>query len=316
MYQGKTVAVVVPAYNEEKLIGQVLTEMPDFVDVIIVVNDASTDRTAEAVMAYRQRLGKRLALLSHQENQGVGGAIVSGYKHALAQGMDVVAVMAGDAQMDPDDLERIVAPVAQGEAEYVKGNRLFRGESWRMIPHYRFLGNAVLSLLTKIASGYWHIADSQSGYTAIARIALERLDLDRIYKRYGMPNDILVRLNAGNFRARDVSVRPVYNVGEVSGIRLRKVIPTIAWLLLRGFFWRLKEKYVLRDFHPLVFFYCMGLLLFPAGSLLGCYLLLHRLCIGPVAATSALFAAFLVISGLQSLFFAMWFDMDYNKHLK
>ena len=167
--------------------------------------------------------------------------------------------MAGDAQMDPTDLGRVVAPVARGEADYVKGNRLFRGESWQMIPHYRYLGNAVLSLLTKIASGYWHIADSQSGYTAIARIALERLDLDHIYTRYGMPNDLLVKLNVGNFRVRDVSVRPVYHVGETSGIRLRKVIPTIAWLLLRGFCWRLKEKYILRDFHPLVFFLWHGL---------------------------------------------------------
>jgi hypothetical protein len=176
-------------------------------------------------------------------------------------GLDVVVVMAGDGQMDPADLDRVVAPVARGEADYVKGNRLFRGESWRMIPHYRYLGNAMLSLMTKIASGYWHIADSQSGYTAISHTALVRIDLDRIYKRYGMPNDILVRLNVGNFRVRDVSIRPVYNIGEVSGIRLRKVIPTISWLLLRDFCWRLVEKYILRDFHPLVFFYCMGLTL-------------------------------------------------------
>jgi hypothetical protein len=209
-----------------------------------------------------------------------------------------------------------VAPIARGEAEYTKGNRLFRGESWRMIPHYRYLGNAALSLWTKIASGYWHIADSQSGYTAIARLALERLDLDCIYQRYGMPNDILIKLNVANFRIRDVSVRPIYDIGEVSGIRLRKVVPTISWLLLRGFCWRLKEKYIIRDFHPLVFFYAMGLTLFPSGVLLGLYLLGYRLLVGQVVATSALFAAFLTISGLQSLFFAMWFDMEYNRHLR
>jgi glycosyltransferase involved in cell wall biosynthesis len=316
MHEGKTIAVVVPAYNEEKLIHMVLETMPDFVDLIIVVDDASTDQTLVRVASYRQRLGERLVLLSHAENQGVGAAIVTGYKQALARGIEVVAVMAGDGQMDPDDLVRVVAPVAQGEADYVKGNRLFRGESWGMIPHYRYLGNAVLSLLTKIVSGYWHIADSQSGYTAISRIALERLDLSRIYKRYGMPNDILVKLNVGHFRVRDVPVRPVYNIGENSGIRLRKVVPTIIWLLLRGFSWRLKEKYILRDFHPLVFFYCMGLTLCPAGVVFGVYLVLYRLLVGTVAATSALFAVFLIVSGLQSLFFAMWFDMDYNKHLK
>ena len=316
MYQGKTVAVVVPAYNEEKLIGQVLETMPEFVDVIIVVDDASTDQTSTIVTSYCRRLADRLTLLHHADNRGVGAAIITGYKQALAQAIEVVAVMAGDGQMDPDDLARVVAPVACGEAEYVKGNRLFRGESWQMIPHYRYLGNSVLSLLTKIASGYWHIADSQSGYTAISRLALQRLDLDHIYQRYGMPNDVLIKLNVGNFRVRDVSVRPVYNIGEVSGIRLPKVIPAIAWLLLRGFCWRLKEKYIIRDFHPLVFFYAMGLTLFPSGVLLGLYLLGYRLLAGPVMPTSALFAAFLLISGLQSLFFAMWFDMEYNRHLR
>ena len=316
MYEGKTVAVVVPAYNEEKLISTVLDTMPDFVDLIIVVDDASTDRTSDIVASYHRRLAHRLVLLQHAHNQGVGAAIVTGYKQALLLRGDVVAVMAGDGQMDPDDLVRLVAPIVRGEAEYVKGNRLFRGESWKMIPHARYLGNAVLSLLTKIASGYWHIADSQSGYTAIARVVLERLDLETIYRRYGMPNDILIKLNVENFRVRDISIRPVYNIGEVSGIRLWKVIPTISWLLLRGFCWRLKEKYIIRDFHPLVFFYAMGLTLFPGGVLLGLYLLGYRLLIGQVVATSALFAAFLTISGLQSLFFAMWFDMEYNRHLR
>jgi glycosyltransferase involved in cell wall biosynthesis len=316
MYEGKTIAVVVPAYNEEKLIGRVLETMPDFVDLIIVVDDASTDQTLDIAASYRELLGDRLVLLYHKENQGVGGAIVTGYQEALAREVAVVAVMAGDAQMDPNDLARLVAPVACGEAEYTKGNRLFRGESWRMIPHSRYLGNAVLSLLTKMASGYWHIADSQSGYTAIARVALERLALDSVYKRYGMPNDMLIKLNVENFRVRDVSVRPIYDIGEVSGIRLRKVIPMIAWLLLRGFGWRLKEKYIIRDFHPLVFFYCMGVTLLPAGSILGLYLVLYRLMVGTVATTTALFAAFLIISGLQSLFFAMFFDMEYNKDLK
>ena len=316
MYEGKTVAVVVPAYNEEKLIGTVLDTMPDFVDLIIVVDDASTDCTCTIVTSYHARLADRLVIVRHTHNQGVGAAIVTGYKQALLKRSDVVAVMAGDGQMDPDDLVRLVAPVTRGEAEYTKGNRLFRGESWHMIPHSRYLGNAALSLLTKIASGYWHIADSQSGYTVIARLALERLELDSIYKRYGMPNDILIKLNVGNFRVCDVSVRPIYAVGEVSGIRLQKVIPTISWLLLRGFCWRLREKYIIRNFHPLVFFYSMGLALFPAGVLFGLYLLLYRLLIGPVVVTSALFAAFLTISGLQSLFFAMWFDMEDNRHLR
>lgn len=315
MFEHKKIAVVVPAHNEEKLIGRVIDTMPEFVDRVIIVDDMSTDRTVQVVQKYAAT-NEKVLLVRHTQNQGVGGSIVTGYKKAADMEMDVSVVMAGDAQMDPADLPRIIEPVARNEADYVKGNRLFRGESWKMIPKVRYLGNSFLSLLTKIASGYWHVADSQCGYTAISLIALKRLPLDDIFKRYGMPNDILVKLNIDNFRVRDVSVRPVYNIGEKSGIRLWKVAPVISMLLLRGFFHRLFLKYVIRDFHPLVFFYALGLLLTPTGSVFGLILFFYRLAGHTVAATSALFAAFLFISGLQSLFFAMWFDMDYNKNLK
>lgn len=315
MYDGKTVGVVIPCYNEEKMISQVLNTMPEYIDLVIAVDDASVDRTVEVINS-RRCWPAPVTLIQHSNNQGVGAAIVSGYKYAINAELDMIAVMAGDGQMAPDDLPRLLDPVVQGQADYVKGNRLFRGESWELIPHYRYLGNAVLSLMTKIASGYWHIADSQSGFTVISLTALKRLPLNRVYKRYGMPNDLLILLNIGNFRVQDVSVQPIYNIGEVSGIRLRKVIPTILLLLLRGFGKRLIEKFIIRDFHPLVFFYAMGAALLPSGVLFGLFLLLYRLIIGPVAATSALFAAFLIVSGLQSLLFAMWFDMDYNKHLR
>lgn len=316
MLDQKRIAVVVPVLNEETLIKQVLDTIPSFTDKIFVVDDFSSDQTAKVVQSYIEKAPDRFVLIQHSRNQGVGGAIVSGYKRALDEKMDVVAVMAGDAQMDPADLERIVSPVVRGEADYVKGNRLFRGESWKMIPHYRYLGNSVLSLLTKIASGYWHIADSQSGYTAISFIALRSLDLGKIYRLYGMPNDMLVKLNINDFRVKDISVRPIYNIGEKSGIRLWKVVPRISWLLCKGFFNRMLQKYIIRDFHPLVFFYFLGCFLTPPGLFLGGYLFVLRLMGHGVTAVSALFAAFLTISGLQSLFFAMLFDMEYNKHLK
>jgi len=314
--QGKKVGVVVPAYNEEKLIAQVIETMPSFVDRIYIVDDLSQDKTKETVLPYVEKDPDRVCLIAHTSNKGVGGAIVTGYKRARDEKIEAVAVMAGDAQMDPGDLERIVMPVVQGEADYVKGNRLFRGESWKMIPHHRYLGNSVLSLLTKIASGYWHIADSQTGYTAISLTALNTLDLDAVYARYGMPNDLLIKLNICNFKVRDVSVRPVYNIGEKSGIRLVSLIPKISWLLAKGFLLRMFEKYVIRDFHPLIFFYFLGILLTPLGGMLGLYLVVLRLSGSAVTVTSALFSAFLVISGLQSLFFAMWFDMEYNKNLR
>ena len=315
MYRDKTIAAVVPAYNEEKLIGKVLRSMPVFVDHVVVVDDASRDRTGEVARAY-QKEDSRVVYIRHPRNEGVGGAIVTGYKWARDNGIDLTVVMAGDAQMDPKDLPRLLDPVAKGEVDYAKGNRLFTGKAWRVIPKSRYLGNAGLSFLTKIASGYWHIADSQSGYTAVTLEVLRTIDLDSIYKRYGMPNDFLVKLNVYHFRARDVPVQPVYGIGEKSNMKVYRVVFTLSFLLLKLFLWRIKEKYVIRDFHPLVLFYLLGFVLTPVGVLFGCYLLLFRIFAGPVAATSALFAAFFAISGLQSLFFAMWFDMEYNKELK
>jgi glycosyltransferase involved in cell wall biosynthesis len=312
MLEGKSVAVVVPAYDEEKLIGSTLAGIPDFVDRIYVVDDASRDGTAELARS----AGERVEVIEHDKNQGVGAAILTGYRRALADGMDVTAVMAGDNQMDPADLEAIATPVARGEVDYAKANRLFTGRAWELIPRTRYLGNAVLSLLTKIASGYWHVADSQSGYTAISRNTLELLDLDRVYKRYGFPNDMLVHLNVINARVRDVPSRPVYGVGESSGIRLRKVVPAISWLLTKAFFWRMREKYVIRDFHPLVFFYVFGLLFSLIGLVLGVTVTVLRFLGNELTVATVVLVALLLMMGLLFMLFAMLFDMESNKDLK
>ena len=315
MYKEKTIAVVVPAYNEEKLIARTLETIPEMVDRIIVVDDASRDRTAEIVKE-TARKDSRVCLMEHGNNQGVGGAIVTGYKQARDMDMDITVVMAGDAQMDPKDLDHIVDPIAEGEADYTKGNRLFYGDAWHMIPHYRYLGNSFLSLLTKIASGYWQIADSQSGYTGISLIALRRIALDNIYKRYGMPNDLLIKLNQHDFRVKDVHIRPVYNVGEKSGIKLLQVIPKISWVLFRGFWQRLIFKYVIRDFHPLIFFYLLSFVLLLASFPLTIRVLYIWALSGHIPSMNALAVVFTLISGLQTLFFGMWFDMEYNKNLR
>jgi hypothetical protein len=223
--------------------------------------------------------------------------------------------MAADNQMDPCDHETHVRAVALGECDYAKANRLFTGQAWQLIPRTRYIGNAILSFLTKIASGYWHVADSQSGYAAVSLETLRLLDLDRLYARYGFPNDLLVHLNVWNRRVRDYPSRPIYGVGERSGIRLRRVVPTISWLLLKGFFWRLREKYVIRDFHPLVLFYLLGMALSGAGFALGLLEVALRLAGNPVPVATIVLVALLVISGLQLLLFAMWFDMESNKGL-
>jgi len=318
VFEEHRVSVVIPAHNEELLIERVVNGIPGFVDHIIVVDDESTDKTAEKLTELKSKHGDRLVVIRHPRNLGVGGAIVTGYEEALriAPTRHLVAVMAGDAQMDPEDLHKLLAPCARGEVDYAKGNRLITGEAWRLIPRTRYLGNAVLSLLTKIASGYWHVADSQTGYTVITAEALAIVQLRRLYPRYGFPNHLLVELNNYDFRVRDVPIKPVYNVGEVSGIRLHKVIPTISWLLVRCYFWRMKEKYIIRDFHPLVFFLTLGILLTASSLLLGAYLVYLRLTIGPLSSVAAIFAGLCLNSGVQSILFALWMDMERNKGLR
>jgi glycosyltransferase involved in cell wall biosynthesis len=312
VYEGKTVAVVVPAHNEEALVGSTVSGIPGFVDKIFVVDDGSTDATPERA----QSADKRVEVISHQQNEGVGAAIISGYRRAMQEKVDVTCVMAADGQMDPDDLETLVRAIAIDECDYAKANRLFTGQAWEIIPRTRYLGNAMLSFLTKIASGYWHVADSQSGYTAVNLETLKLLDLQRVYRRYGFPNDMLVHLNVVNRRVRDYPSRPIYGVGERSGIRLRRVVPRISWLLVKGFFWRLREKYIIRDFHPLVLFYSLGFFLLAAGIILGLIETGLRFVGNPIPFATIVLVALFIISGLQLLLFAMWFDMESNKDLR
>ena len=313
MLEGKRVAVVVPAFDEERLVGETIRGIPEFVDRVLVVDDASRDGTGAAAHGVGDA---RVEVLLHERNRGVGAAIATGYARALEEEMDVTCVMAGDNQMDPAELEALVAPVARGEVEYAKANRLVSGEAWKVIPRTRYLGNAVLSLLTKIASGYWHVADSQAGYTALSLAALRRLELDQLYPRYGFPNDMLVHLNVQNARVRDVPSRPIYDVGEQSGIKLRSVVPRISWLLLKAFWWRMGQKYVIRDFHPLVFFYAFGALMLGVGLVLGLIELVLRIAGNAITPASIVLVAVLLIAGLQMTLFAMWFDMEANKDLR
>ena len=318
MLEGKTIGVVIPCYNEARQIGQVLATMPDFVDCVIVVDDVSGDGTVLAVEEFRARRDPagRIVLIRREVNGGVGAAIATGYAEAVRRRIDVTAVMAGDGQMPPDELASIVGPVARGEADYAKGNRLFHRAAWEEIPRIRYLGNATLSMLTKIASGYWHVADSQSGYAAIGLEALEAVHLEALYPRYGFPNDMLVRLNVCSARVMDVPIRPVYRVGEASKMRIWKVIPTMSWMILKRFCWRMREKYVNRDFHPLVLFDLAAAVLGVAGVLLFCRLAWHWAFYGRIPAMNALAWVFCMVSSSQFSLFAMWFDMETNRDLK
>lgn len=314
MVNGKTVAVVVPAYKEETQIGKVIDTMPDYIDKIVIIDDLSKDKTVEIVKDYMKNNDK-VFLIEHEKNQGVGGAIASGYKWARDNDYDIAVVMAGDGQMDPAELPRVIGPVAEGKTDYTKTNRLLSGEAYEKIPRIRYIGNSILSFLTKIASGYWHIADSQSGYTAISKKALHTINWDKMYKRYGQPNDLLVKLNVYNFRVKDIITPPVYNVGEQSKMKIKKVIFTISWLLLRLFFYRLKQKYIIRDSHPLILFYFSGFTLILASLPLAARFIYFWIVDNNIPKINFLAWMFASIMGIMFIFFAMWFDMDYNKKL-
>ncbi len=230
MFLGRRIAVVIPAFNVQDLVGQAVASIPAFVDQVVLVDDGSTDGTVAGLSALRR---PGLSVLRHPVNRGVGAAIATGYAEALRQGAEVVAVMAGDGQMDPADLPGVIRPVAEGRADYAKGNRFLHPEVWRVMPASRLCGNLLLSLLTKITSGYWRCFDSQCGYTAISAEALQAVD-GRFFARYGYPNDLLARLHTAGARVQEVAVRPVYE-GQPSGIRLRTVFYPILFVLLRSF---------------------------------------------------------------------------------
>lgn len=315
MYKGKSVCVVVPAHNEGTQIGGVIESMPDYVDWIVIVDDVSTDNTADIVKD-SQKKNEKILLLQHAVNQGCGGSLATGYKWAAENDIDLAVRMDGDGQMNPENLPSLLGPVAEGRTDYAKGNRLITGEAYRRMPKVRYYGNAFLSLLTKIASGYWHVADSQSGFTVINKKALQTINWDTMYKRYGQPNDLLVRLNLYNFRVKDVPTDPIYNIGEKSGIQIRKVVFTISWLLIKLFFWRMKEKYIIRDFHPLVFFYAFGgLFSLLALGLFGRVFWFWWI-FDHIPQINALAAMFSFMSASQFILFGMWFDMEANKELK
>ncbi len=230
MYRSLRVAVVVPAYNESRKIAATVETIPDFIDHIIVIDDCSADDTSR-----RAATGDaRVEVIRHRENRGVGAAITTGYRRALELSVDVAVVMAGDGQMDPTDLPALLDPIAAGDAEYVKGNRFLHPEIWKAMPASRIVGNVVLSAVTRVTSGYRHVFDSQCGYTAMHRRALERIDLDELWTRYGYPNDLLSRLHVAKARVTDVRVRPIYGEHWRSGINLGTALHPIPWVLIRS----------------------------------------------------------------------------------
>lgn len=300
------IGVVIPAYNEELLIEETIRSIPAYVEKFYVIDDCSTDGTPEAI---KRAVDPRMMSVRHAKNRGVGAAIITGYKLALADGMDLVAVMAGDNQMDPVQLPGLLMPVIEGKADYTKGNRLIIKEYRKGMSKWRFFGNSLLTLLTKIASGYWHITDPQNGYTVISRKALQAIDLDTVYTYYGYCNDLLIKLNAYGMKTMDVAMPSRYGK-ERSHIRYSKYILKVSPMLFRGFLWRLKTRYIVLNFHPLILFYAAGIALVPSGILMGLYVIVGKLLGYPVSPNFPLLSALITLMGIQFLLFAMLFDMQ------
>ncbi|MBI3032861.1 glycosyltransferase family 2 protein [Candidatus Woesearchaeota archaeon] len=314
MYQNKKVCLVIPAYNEKRLIKPTLTHVPDTIDRIYVIDDASTDGMGDVVKEVMKK-DKRISLIQHKKNKGVGAGIITGYNYALKEGYDIAVVIGGDYQMDLGDLPNFLDPLINDEADYTKGNRFLYAKGIPdVMPSHRLFGNSMLSLMTKIASGYYKVFDTMDGYTAINKKALEVVDWKNAWKGYGYPAEFLIRLNAYGLKVKDVPRRAIYLKGErQSQIKVVKYMLKVMPMLMRGFFWRLGNKYVLRDFHPLVFFYIMGLMLFPLGLLLG-FWIMYRLTFNlGISINWAILCALLVITGFQSILFAMFFDMEQSK---
>jgi len=315
MYKENKITVVIPAHNEEKLIEKTIMSIPDFIDHVIVINDCSSDKTKEIVDGVL-KTDNRIVLINHEKNQGVGGAIATGYEWARDNQMDIAVVMGGDGQMDPDDLPNLLDALIDEGFDYAKGNRLFSEGVRESMPTTRYYASQVLSLLTKVASGYWHVVDPQSGYTAINKNALHKINWKKMYRRYGQPNDLLVRLNVENYKVKDVEIKPVYNIGEKSEIKTARLIFSLSWLLWKDFLWRLKEKYIIRDFHPLVFFYGLGGLFWIFTIILGVRVVYFWIMFNQIPSINALAAFFAFMSASLFTLFAMWFDMSYNQQTK
>jgi glycosyltransferase involved in cell wall biosynthesis len=306
MYKGSTIIVVVPAHNEQELIGKTITTMPDFVDHIFVVDDKSSDRTSEVAASVGD---PRVRIIRHEINTGVGGAIMTGHRHALEVGGDIDVVMAGDAQMDPDYLGALLDPIVEDGYGFSKANRFFNMESFRGMPRYRIFGNILLSFLTKLASGYWHLFDPQNGYTAVRQDVLRRLPLDKIALGYQFENDLLINLCILNVRAKDVPIPAIYG-DEISGIKLSRVIPAISSLLFIGFWKRIWLKYVLWSFSPVALLLFTGTFLMLFGGGWGIFIIINT--IGPKTASAGtvLLCVGPLMTGIYMLIQALILDIQ------
>jgi len=314
MYKGHKIAAVVPAYNEELLLPETIRGMPEYIDKIIIIDDCSRDNTYELILKMSES-DSRLILIKHEVNQGLGQSLIDGYVCSLGLDIDITVVMAGDNQMNPDDLPSLLDKIIIDNYDYVKGNRLLH-KNIKTMPTHRYFGNAILTILTKFATGYYFSMDPQCGYTAIKNKVLSKIPITSMIKGYGYNADILCMLNIQGFSVADVEVEPIYD-REKSKIKLWKYIPTTSCLLIKLFFKRIWQRYVILDFHPLVLFYFFvffnSIFILIPGTARFFYLYFYK---NEFPSTTFIILSTTFLITIQLLLFAIWLDMDYNKDTK
>ena len=302
------IAVVIPCYETRRQILHVIAGIGANVARIYVVDDACPQRTGDLV---EQSAGDpRVRVLRHDRNTGVGGAVVTGYRAALADGAEIVVKIDGDGQMDPAQMGRLVAPIAMGTADYTKGNRFYDYALLQQMPRVRLLGNALLSLVNKISSGYWNVMDPTNGYTAIHRIALAALPLARIDRGYFFESDMLFRLYTVRAVVRDVPL-PARYADEKSNLRIGRVLCDFPMKYAAATFKRVLYAYFLRDFNAGTLQLASGLVLVTFGVVFGAWKWI-TLSIEGFTATSGtvMLAALPILIGVQLLLGALQFDIQ------
>ena len=312
MFRDRSIYVVVPAFNEEERIEATLRGLPEWVDRIVVVDDASGDRTVEVAEA-RRASDSRIELIRNSNNLGVGGATLVGFRWSADNGADILVKMDGDGQMDPAHLAALLTPLAEDRCDYAKGNRFLNTEELASMPKLRLWGNFFLSFLTKLASGYWHVFDPQNGYVALRAEVFRKLPLEGIARSYFFEDDMLVRLNVIGARVVDVPIPARYS-GEKSSMNLPKIVGSFPFLLLHRFWIRIYQKHVLRDFSPIALFYGLGIPLFVWGFFFGLAVWIHSILYHNVATVgTVMLSALPVIVGLQLFLQAVVLEIGESK---
>ncbi len=305
--EGQSIAVVIPAYQAEGHIGDVIGRMPSYVDWIIAVDDASSDGTVAAVEGISD---PRIRLIRHPENRGVGGAMVTGFREALALKADIIAKIDADGQMDPRFLDRFARAAIRFSCDYVKANRFGHVEKLPAMPGVRLVGNLLLTFLTKFASGCWNVFDPQNGYVMITRKMLKRLDLKRLDRGYFFENSMLIHLNIMRARIAEIYLPAQYG-GERSSMRLSRIAATFPGKLLRGWLYRIYHKYVFRSLSPFAILLLFGLLTLLWGCIWGGITWWKSYATGIAAPTGTVMLALLpLLLGWSSLLQALVLDLQ------